>query len=579
MERRIVPYARRLGRERLAEGQRERSSGAAREIRDRLAASILPARRLKHCAPALLHAHSDRIARRNSSTSRPTATKNAEPPPRPRRVCAVRHRGRRDDAAQAARLVRLAPVAAAGGAAGGARGAAVDRRPDAAAVRAVARREEGGAAARPPRRDRDARGRRAARARAGGVHAAARGARRGAGAGAPGGGGAARRGARRARARRGLAADRARRAGGAVPRAGARGADRGRGGGGGGGARRRRTAVAALLPCYGALSLAARGALVCDLPPAPRAFAILAAVFAPAVGGGVALGPGVAAAVWRCVARVAAEEWPGKEALEALHPQIGKLPPHEQRKLGEAIPAAAPLLESAPHMQLEPWIAMAETMNWRPPRVLVAARALDARASRRRARSSTGLRTTRGPRGARLLLRLVPLPDLVLRRLLGDSVRPPLGIDVRHLHPPPRRPHVHPRDQVDHRARPPRPAARAQPRLPPRRLAAAAYCHVTGFLAFDTHERAQLLGGGIMPPSARSSLPGGLTAPKLKRLRARRDWAELRASTLPPSTAPSRRRGSRRKRWADCARRSASSSTASSCRPSSSRWTATARAS
>ena len=295
------------------------------------------------------------------------------------------------------------------------------------------------------------------------------------------------------------------------------------------------TAVAALLPCYVALSLAARGALVCDLPPAPRAFAILAAVFAPAVGGGVALGPGVAAAVWRCVKQVAAEEWPGKEALEALHPQIGKLPPHEQRKLGEAIPAAAPLLESAPHMQLEPWIAMAETMNY-GGRLVCSSRRVRSTLVRSEARAQLHW-IAHNPEDRAVLgffsgwfLFLISFFGVFSEILYAHPLELMFDIYILLLAALTCILEIKSTIVRDHLALP------LERNLAFLRVASGrgcVYC-VTGFLAFDTHERAQLLGGGIMlAVGAINLLLGGLTAPKLKRLRrAPADWAELRAKYI-----------------------------------------------
>ena len=262
MERRIVPYASGLAvtetkrssallETRLA--PRDRSAGPrflrARRLERRAGAPPRPQR--PHRAPQLLQSEKCR-----ASSSTPTSS-------------AVRHPVTRIDAAQ---LLDSSPrpVAAGRGAAGGARGAAVDRRPDAARY-AVARREEGGAAARPPRRDCDARGRRAARARRRSARScsrrSARRRRR-----CTRGGGAARRGcgasrSRRARRRSGSSRRRrrtSRRCSRRRPRAAAEAAaalvdDE--------------TAVAALLPCRRALARGARR-LVCDLPPAPRAFAI-----------------------------------------------------------------------------------------------------------------------------------------------------------------------------------------------------------------------------------------------------------------------------------------------------------------
>ena len=267
----------------------------------------------------------------------------------------------------------------------------------------------------------------------------------------------------------------------------------------------------------------ARGArrAVRDLPPAPRAFAILAAVFAPAVGGGVALGAGVAAAVWRCVKQVAAEEWPGKEALEALHPQIGKLPPHEQRKLGEAIPAAAPLLESAPHMQLEPWIAMAETMNY-GGRLVCSSRRVRSTLVRSEARAQLHW-IAHNPEDRAVLgffsgwfLFLISFFGVFSEILYAHPLELMFDIYILLLAALTCILEIKSTIVRDHFALP------LERNLAFLRVASGrgcVYC-VTGFLAFDTHERAQLLGGGIMlAVGAINLLLGGLTAPKLKRLR------------------------------------------------------------
>ena len=147
-------------------------------------------------------------------------------------------------------------------------------------------------------------------------------------------------------------------------------------------------AAAELLQAWRSLPLSTTAAVVSELPPAAAALCVLAS----AGGGGGGTGAAEPAAdvepaaldaaalprTYGTLAALAAERCPAREDLADLHPRLASLSVRGRERLSRTLGEAGPLVEAAPHMQVEAWLRLTASMKLSDGRLAIDARKIGA---------------------------------------------------------------------------------------------------------------------------------------------------------------------------------------------------------